>query len=259
MCSSSTTSSRAGHSRRTLAPRTHGNRSKAARAAPRFTVKNPPRTSLRTTSSTCSRVTCWSSPAMRTSRNANCGSRAAYTAAVATTSSAASANSASAAVFRSAGLSHMRRLQDPYHQLLERYAASTGSHRHQAMARHARKRVDFEQPWLLLRVEHDVDAPPAAAPDRAERSQRQRLQFLLFFCRQPAGAMVFRVVGKVLVLVVVVALGRLDADQRQHLVTQHRRGVFRSIDKFLRERGVAKLLCRQLIRRRQLLERRDFG
>src|SRR4029077_11956717 len=74
-----------------------------------------------------------------------------------------------------------------------------------------------------------------------------------------ARAVVFGVVGEVFVLVVVVALRRLDADQRQRLLAEHARGVLGTVDELLGERDVAIFLRRQLIGRRQLLYGGDLG
>ena len=55
-------------------------------------------------------------------------------------------------------------LQDAHAQVLVGHAGGARRHRHQAVAGHARRGVHFEQPGLALRVQHQVDAPPAAQP-----------------------------------------------------------------------------------------------
>ena len=89
-------------------------------------------------------------------------------------------------------------------------------HRDQRMPRHAGRGVDLEQVGLAGgRVDHHVQAAPAAAAQHPVGLEHDVLDRLLLARGKAAGDEILGVVGEVLVVVVVVALGRDDADHRQ--------------------------------------------
>ena len=131
--------------------------------------------------------------------------------------------SAKRALFSSRGLSHTRHLQDAHAQVLVRDTDGARRHRHQPVIGHARRGVHLEQVGLCRRGR----ASGRRGPSRGSRARRtragQRLQRPLLLLRQAARAGVARVVGEVLRLVVVEVARRLEPDQRQRLVAEDRR------------------------------------
>src|SRR5687767_8749041 len=223
---------RSGQTRRASTRRTQPTRSRRPRTAPRSAAKKLPPTpsSALVTSSWLTRC---SSPRTTTSLTGTSGERSSSCSAIVASSSPASANSTLALRWRSLGLSHICALEYSNAEVLITNAVGPSSDGHQAVAGHAGRGVHFEQPGIAFRVQHQVDASPAAATQHLESLEAQRRQLRFLRRGQAAGADVLRVVGEVLVLVVVVALRRLDADERQRSVVQDAGGVLRALDEFL--------------------------
>ena len=124
------------------------------------------------------------------------------------------------------------------------------------MRGHARRGVHLQQEGLAVAgADHQVGAAPAAAAERAVGLQRERWISRSSSRGQPARAQVLRVVGEVLVLVVVVAFGRDDADHRQRqrelgTVAEHRAGDLVAFDELLAQH-VGIVLRGQLVRPRR--------
>src|SRR5258708_1760443 len=91
------------------------------------------------------------------------------------------------------GLSHMRASQDRNAELRERHPCLPGSDRNKAVARHTRRRVHLQE------LPRDLAFDTVVYPGRAQIAGR---------------------VGEVLVVVVVVAVRRLDANERQYTVAE---------------------------------------
>src|SRR5258706_7271388 len=232
-CSSTLASMRSGQIRRTSTRRTQGTCSRRARTARKSTAKKlpPSPSAARSRSARCA---FFSLPSTTTSRTGKSGERSSACSPAAPSSSAAIAISRFAATFSWRGLSHMRRLEDFYAEVFVGNAERPRGHRHQAVAGHAGRGVDLEQPWSAAAIEHQVDAAPARAPQRLERVERKRLERFFLRRRQAAGADVLGVVGEILVLVVVISFRRVDPDERQRLVVDQACRVFGALDAFLR-------------------------
>src|SRR5689334_9841098 len=133
----------------------------------------------------------------------------------ATVASAAHATSATAAAMRLSSLASCQTLchtagplfrfacrkpQDREAQIGEWQAGFLRGHRHEAVSRHARRCVELEEREGAVAAQHDVRAPPAAAPQHAERAQRLGLDARLDVRVDAGRAVVLGVVGEVLVL-----------------------------------------------------------
>src|SRR3954452_16884106 len=127
----------------------------------------------------------------------------------------------------------MRPLQDLDAQVFVGDADRARRHRHEAVTGHAGRRIYLQEVGLAGLRQHQVDADPAVAADELERLQRERLQRPFLRRCQSGRAVVFRVIGEVLVLVVVAALRRGDANEGQRRVVDDARGVLRTVDEWL--------------------------
>ena len=131
------------------------------------------------------------------------------------------------------------------------------------MAGHAGRGVDLQQEGLAVAgTDHDVGPRPAAAAQRAESLDHDALDLGLLAHRQAAGAVVLRGVREVLVLVVVVALGRDDADHWQgpglRSRAQHGTGGFITGDELLAQH-LGVVFGGQRIGRRAFIGRHHLG
>src|SRR6478672_8152077 len=131
--------------------------------------------------------------------------------------------------------SHMRTLQYLDTEVGERRTGLTRRHRHEAVPRHSRRRVHFEERIRAVLSEDQVEPAPAAAADDVERGERLRANLALLGVRYATRTEVLRVVREILVVVVVVALRRLDADQRQRAAVDDRRRQFDTLHELLDE------------------------
>ena len=119
-------------------------------------------------------------------------------------------------------------------------------HGHQRVAGHARRGIDFEQEGhLVAGAQHDVDAAPAPAAQGAVGVQHLLLDGVLHLLGQAAGAGVLHGIAEVFVLVVIVALRRHDAHQRQGLGVcaraDHRAGELVAHDQVFAQYGAVHL------------------
>ena len=144
-CSSTVTSSRCGHCRRSATLRTHGTRASEARARSRSIVKNVPASSSRTTASRWAALTRSRGSRTTTSRNANEGCRATHASAPQSRSAPAISARPAAIAFSCLASSHMRAPQDFDAEIAEAHPGLPRRHRHQRMAGHPRRRVHFEE------------------------------------------------------------------------------------------------------------------
>ncbi len=87
--------------------------------------------------------------------------------------------------------------------------------RHQRMARSYRAKYSFQAARALVGVQHQVGAAPALAAQGTIGFHADALHFTRHGFGQVRRAEIPRIVGEVLVLVVVVAFGRGDLDDRQ--------------------------------------------
>src|SRR5678815_1518179 len=110
-------------------------------------------------------MVCFSSPWIVTSCTGQSGELIAICSAASEKASITSPTRKPARMLSWRGLSHTGHLQDADAQVFVGDADGLRRHRHEAMAGHARRRVDLEEPGLLLLVQHDVDAAPAPAAD----------------------------------------------------------------------------------------------
>src|SRR5690606_23847322 len=257
-CSCSVIARRSGQTRRTEARRTHGSASSASRTASGDTAKKLPRTALCTAASTSARVVCCSGAVTSTSRTGNSAECSSSQAPAAANASKATPTKAPAIMLSSRGLSHTggllrageaRRLEDLHAQVFVREADGARGHRHEGMRGHAGRGIDLEEGRLAPGVEHEIHPSPSRAADQPEGAQRELLKRLFPIGREPGGAVVLRLVGEVLVLVVVVSLRRLDANERQRRLAENARGVFRPVDELLGKGDVGVLACGQLVGR----------
>ena len=87
--------------------------------------------------------------------------------------------------------SHMRASQDLDAQVGKRHPRLPRRHRHQAVAGHARRRVDLEQRKAAVGAQDQVEpAPPAAADDIERASATARISISLA-SGKPAGQKYF--------------------------------------------------------------------
>src|SRR6185312_9276882 len=239
--SSIVTSRRAGHCRRSATCLTQGTSRSAARAASKSRVKNVPCNSLRSTASTWAALARARGAVTTTSRKAKIGSRTARRTAPARSATIASAASVIAAALSAFASSHMRASQDLDAKVGVRRAHRLGRHRHEAVPGHPRRRVDLEERPRAVGAEDEVEPAPARAADDVEGREGLRADRALHCVGEPARAVVARVVGEILVLVVVIALRRDDADQRQRAAADDRRGELLALDELLDEHEVVVL------------------
>src|SRR5207244_8006313 len=121
----------------------------------------------------------------------------------------------SAATLSCRGLSHMCASQDLYAKLGKGNADFLRRHRHQAVAGHARRSVHFEERPGTIVPEDQVDTTPAGAADDVECPERLSADRVLGRLGQSARTVIARLVRKIFVVIMVVALRRLDANKRQ--------------------------------------------
>src|SRR5207249_4603896 len=195
--------------------RTHGTRSSEARASASCSVKKVPLISSRMIACRCAGLVRMREPSMRTARIANIGWRTIHAMPPHVSKASASAVSASETILSCRGLSHMRAPQDVDAKLRKREPRLSRRHGHEAMARHAGRCVDFEERPSTIALKDEVEPSPATAPHEAKRVQGLRLDGRFGFGWQTAGTKVLGLIGKVFVVVIVVALWRLDSNQRQ--------------------------------------------
>src|SRR6185295_14505894 len=194
-CSSMATSTRSGHTRRTAATRTQGSRSREARSSSIERAKKLPPPWRTSACSTSAREACLSGVETSMMRTGNGAARSSQCSATRVQASTTSPTRNPAAALSRRGLCHMRAFQNPHAQVLVAQAHRARRHGHQRMVGHPRRGVDLEEEGPPLLVEHQVDAPPALAAERAKRLHAQRLDFRLLLRRKAAGDQVARVVG----------------------------------------------------------------
>src|SRR5439155_18005208 len=220
-----------------------------ARASGRRSVKNVPRNSSRMTAWMCAGFARTSRPSMTTWRSANTGWRTAHATAPHANIATAASRTTRASPFNWRGLSHMRASQDLDAKIGERDPRLFRRHRDEAVPGHSRRRVHFEELPRPVGAENQVEPAPARSADEQEGLQRLRLNRALRRVGDAARAVVARLVGKILVVVIVIALWRLDPDQRQRAIIEDRRGELDPGDELLGEHQIV-VLCRRPIRDR---------
>src|SRR5439155_1236039 len=87
-------------------------------------------------------------------------------------------------------------------------ARGARSHRHQRVTGHARRRIHLQQKRLPVLTQDQIRTSPAVATERIDCSHDYSLQRLFAAWRQAAGTMVFRVVGEIFIVVVVISIDR---------------------------------------------------
>ncbi len=117
---------------------------------------------------------------------------------------------------------------------------------------HPRRRVHLEELPRPVGAENQVEPAPAGGADEQERLQGLRLNRALGRVGDAARAVVARLVGKILVVVIVIALRRLDPGQRQRAIIEDRRGELDAVNELLGQHEVV-VLCRVAIGDRQLV------
>src|SRR6266567_740037 len=147
------------------------------------------------------------------------------------TTAASAMTSASALSARMS--SHMRASQDFHAKRGEIHPRLLRRHRHEAVSRHAGRRIDLEERPRAIGAQDQIEAAPAAATDDAKRRQRLRLDRLLDVGGYAARAEIPGLVGKILVVIVVVSLGRLDPYEGQRALVENRSRQLDAGDEFL--------------------------
>src|SRR5690348_3163365 len=241
-CSTTVMRSVSGHSRRSATVFTQGTRCSESRASGSRRVKNVPRSSSRTTAARCAALARRSSPSITTCRSANAGCRTAQAAAPHADSPSAASAKASASTFNWRGLSHMRASEDFDAKIGKADARLFRRHRHQAVAGHPGRSVHLEELPRPVGTKDEIESTPAARAYQPESLQRFRLDRTLHRPFDPARTEVPRFVGEILVVIVVIALRRLDADERQGAIAEDGRGQLGAGNEFLGEHQIVVLL-----------------
>ena len=89
------------------------------------------------------------------------------------------------------------------------------------MRRHAGTRIEFQQNETAVFAQHRVNASPATGSDRRKGRFAGRKNIPRHCLIQLRGALVLHNVAEILVLVVVIAFGRLDFNDRKGLAAQN--------------------------------------
>src|SRR5215831_9446467 len=259
-CSSTLTSSRSGHCRRSATLFTQGTFCRDTRASSSRIVKNVPRSSSRMTALMCAGLVRTSDPSTTTRRIANTGCRTAQAIPPQSSIATAATTRASAIALSLRGSSHMGALQYLQAKVGKRHSRLLRRHRHQAVTCHAGRGVHLEELPPSVGLQDEIEPTPATASDQLERVDRLRLDRLLGRCGQAARAVVARLVGEILVVVIVVALRRLDADQWQCTVVENRGGELDPGDELFDDHQRV-VLRRQVVGERELVmvDRADFS
>src|SRR5262249_46766786 len=155
-------------------------------------------------------------------RMANAGWRTAQAIPPQSSIAAATTTRRSATALSLRGSSHMGASQYLQAQVGEGQSGLLRRHRDQAVSGHPRRGIHLQELPAAVGLQDEIEPTPAAAADQREGFKRLRLDCLLGRFRQAAGAVVASLVGEILVVVVVVALRRLDANERQCTVVEDR-------------------------------------
>src|SRR6478609_5367397 len=98
--------------------------------------------------------------------------------------------------------SHMRASQDLDAKVREADAGLLRGHRHEAVRRHAGRRVHFEERERAVRAKDQVESSPAAAADNGKRVERALADLFLQRLWKSTRAEIPRVVGEIFVVIV---------------------------------------------------------